>query len=272
MFFELCAETILCVIPGASHHDMFHAAVLLDSQIASFLHSFSSQVAGMPVLTNSQLKINHAKLKHDVIFDESLDQIRQVEDTWFIRLAKSDSKVRRLLMCACSDVKPHMLTSTSIIETLLKLRKDRIAEIENEARASAAGQNDLSDLEIDEPAEAPKIDLVIDVPKVVEVRTGPIGPVPGCNIKVLSEMTKTIYVEASDPIIDYLINVVSYQVNEEQKSSEHLRIPGATYVKDRDTYRVLYLEDGEKKYKYFRATSTAESEISIFLSSSSNSA
>ncbi len=74
-----------------------------------------------------KLNIFHASLAHPALLQEAR---RELDGTWFAKMAKSDSIVRRLLL-AKVEQKPLGLNlgGSSIISTLKQLRDDKVKDI-----------------------------------------------------------------------------------------------------------------------------------------------
>ena len=212
--------------------------------------------------TNVRPIIAMEQLKTPVAFtDASLEE----GGAWFGNMAKSKVYVRRLLLAKVPTQGRlrHIGNNIKILETLMQIRNDLVAAYIDEKTASAT--EPVESLGIDKE-EAPQIDIV--VPKIMEIQAPTVGDISGITMKVYAEKTKTLWVELTTENIVYLMDVVAVQMAsaeppmEDQKGAgkgagPHGLISGATWVHQRNAYRVAYA-DGESSHKRFRYISVTE--------------
>ena len=178
--------------------------------------------------------------------------IQQVGFRKFIKLAKGDHKIIRLLSSSSSPYE-RALTNTTIIEDLIDLRNKRRHELLNPPNSEK--QEELG-IDSASSCKRPKVSDMM-LPEVVELKVPAIGSASATNMLVLLTKPGTpLSIEATSDNIEYLRAAIAEQISDTASPkvvsasadstapSEHIDIPsagpGITFVKGRQAYRVRY--------------------------------
>ena len=138
----------------------------------------------------------------------------------YVKLMKSRSEIIRLLtqkvLCQSNDKR---LTRTSIIETLIQLRDEKIDSIVDDFLK----KDQKIDMEIDDQQQKtkrgprwPQTDEFHSyLPEVIDIEAPAIGETQSCKIKALgtTHPGSAVYVELNQQTVDYLSTVVLHQTD-----------------------------------------------------------
>ena len=195
-----------------------------------------------------------------------LHPIQIVGEHKFIKIAKGDHKIIRLLTSSASP-NERALTNTTAIETLIDQRN----KVRQELMSPRDEKQQLLGIESAPACKRQKVsDMVL--PEMVELKVPAIEGIGITSMRVLlTKAGSPLSIEASGENIDYLRAAIAQQASDTTDAkpssapgdctepSEHIEIPsagpGITFVKSRQAYRVRYQRDGQTKWKDFRAAS-----------------
>ena len=189
--------------------------------------------------TETSFTVKHDKLKTPVVFSS----VKRLESGgYFLRLSKADSQIRRLLTAAV-PIKPpgNNLCSTDIVEHIQRLRNAAVASL----MKTESIDPEVEDLGIDDEHEQSP-DAHARLPPTVEIQCPAFHDhgIAGVSFNVLSDMSsKVAWFEATSAAITYLMNVVALQLSNSEcllykADHTHTRVKGATFVKQRNAYRI----------------------------------
>ena len=154
------------------------------------------EICYLPVVMGSHLK--------DSVH---LKAIKNVSGAWFWKALKSDHIVERMLL-GTAQHRERPLSRTSVFETLIELRNNKMHSIINPPAEDDLGLDDEPT-----PRKRAKLDLAA-LPSVLTVEAPTIGDAMGMPIQVLPDQpSKPLWLELSAPVIEYLMSAVAYQIN-----------------------------------------------------------
>ena len=142
----------------------------------------------------------------------------------FVRLSKGDKKIARLLVSGGSKsgdneeqhlVEPRPLSHTSIIETIIKLRDDAFdAAVPNVGPGPRRYNN------------KPTKRKLLELPDICQVELPAIGPtvMTLANVKMEKPCVRTVAIELTDTVLEYLHAVCEYQRGLESEKRQHPRV------------------------------------------------
>ena len=194
----------------------------------------------------------------------------------YIRLQKSDRKIERAL-CGESPGKRRLITGTTIIEDLTKLR--------NEAHHRASREVELGrvedDLGFDEAAPPPKRARrsKVSLPDSLDIVAPPQGATEGTTVRVLTAGGfEPLWLELSETAINYLRAAVVNQVADDSivdpsEKAHPSPSPGVYWSTKKASWRVRVNEEGKQKTRFFKpeepgddsAVASAASDAAAFL-------
>ena len=167
----------------------------------------------------------------------------------YMKLRKTDPKIERALTGEAPG-KRRMLTSTTIIEDLTKLRN----EAHDRASREVERGNVEDDLGFDDgapPAKRAKRSKV-SLPDTLEIE-----PPQGPKLRVLTAGGfEPLWLELSEAAINYLRAGVVAQLGEQPKEAPPKTRPSPTHgvywCASKGAWRIRYTEDGKQKTRFFK--------------------
>lgn len=179
-----------------------------------------------------------------------------VAGTLFWKVSKSDHVVSRVVLGkSFSQARP--LARTTILETLVKARNDRVLDL---TRALDQASEDLG---LDHDLKTMKPDLS-KLPDVISMLAPTVGGRQGMSMKVLPALPRQpLWLELSVDVVQYLHDVAVYQIEQEEHAPDvadctEPDLPiGVTFCRLRDAYRVRRVqhqdldEQPKKRCRYF---------------------
>ena len=222
-----------------------------------------------------------------------LHPIRRVGEHRFFKICKGDHKISRLLFGrSTSNERP--LTPTGIVETLIKMRNEKRTQLVDAMDDESQGQAQ-ENLGLDAGCVIKKRKMVHDdvLPETVTIDAPAVGDVSSMSMVLLmGPHTSPLWLEATPENIDYMRACVAQQsMHKETSSAESIvdsaiseassesqpkaddlpsceseshgvvSCPGISWVKSRGAFRVRFKDDGNRKWKDFRASSMDAQDI-----------
>lgn len=227
--------------------------------------------------------ISGGGLKGPVIVPET----RSVDGAEFIKVAKADRVLERVLCSGRSSSESRPLSRTDIIETLTIARNKKVNELVL-ANSLEEGKEDLG---LDAPKSKRARQSSVTLPPVIEIRGPTAGSVIGIPLNVLPDAaTKPLWVELTPANLEYLIAVVAVQRESGEIKRQHPRslvgdeervdstgAPGVSYSYSRSAVRATAKGDaGQSVTRYFKVVPGStlqdkQAEASAWLSQASSS-
>lgn len=147
-----------------------------------------------------------------------LDGAVEVEGKFFIKLPKADAKTIKFLT-GKGVGRSRVLTGTTIIETLVKLRNERYSDLCSNADKGQSGEaaDDLG-LDAPDPKRLKHMDSVL--PKALVITCPAVEGVDSVDISVLAATGQSpLAIEIGPVAIDYLHNVIERQLDAKSRRS-----------------------------------------------------
>ena len=147
-----------------------------------------------------------------------LDGAVEVEGKFFIKLPKADAKTIKFLT-GKGVGRSRLLTGTTIIETLIKLRNERYTTLCSEADKAQCGEA-ADDLGLDAPDAKRLRHMNAVVPQTLQITCPAIEGVDSVDICVLAANGQSpLAIEIDPAAIDYLHDVVERQLDAKLRRS-----------------------------------------------------
>jgi hypothetical protein len=172
----------------------------------------------------------------------------EVEGMTFVKLAKTDQRIARLLL-GRSSAGERPLAKTDILESLIALRNEHTNGLQAAARAP------VEDLGLDEPQPASKKHKIdkSTFPLYIEIQGPAVEGVDAMAIKVLPEVGHAaLWAELTPEVMDYLAKVAQHQIQTSsrpkvERQSKTSGVKGMSFAASRGQYRARR-EDGTERY------------------------
>lgn len=196
--------------------------------------------------------------------------VTEVDGLRFFKVKKTDSRIQRLLSGQGNRCN-RLLTSTSIVETLIKLRNTRRIALLTEYGLDLEADGAKEELELDGGCAKPK-DMSHLLPDAVDIICPAHGDIAAVTLKVLVRSPSSpLWLELSASSIEYLHRVVVDQTKVDKHPAKKARCDDAKlspyWDKNRGAFRVRYHDGpgGQIKFKDFRPSSSADEDRSTAL-------
>ena len=195
-----------------------------------------------------------------------LHELVEADGKFFAKVTKGCNKMARILS-GSSISKERVLSNTDILETLVRLRNKRHAELCKASLDKQAGREEDLGLDAAPPTKRCKQIAPVLAP-TMEIMAPELGGDGSIKMSVITASgSSPLLVEMNGDNINYLHNACVVQMETKPLAEKSLdcvaRPRGVVWVESRGAFRVNYKEGGRPRQKYFKPESASDDDQQV---------
>ena len=180
--------------------------------------------------------------------------VHHVDNEPYVKLLKTDAALHRLITGQARGSK-NLLTKYAIIDGLIELRNEKRTELLNSLRLQAEDDLGLNEQNNESAAHL--------LPDTITIAAPAVGDVRPIDIKTLcTSKHSPLVVVMSTEVMQYLRDTFVITCDPDAPQHKRARFSKSVpyFAKDRGSYRVRYVDDGESKVKDFKVDNVESDE------------